>query len=174
MTLKQCDVNLSDKYFQWRAIKMYFENARNGSEKTADKDSLQFGSDLNTSPKGRKEKTDKLLNYLSNPENPWLDRQTLATEVLGYSKPQSLWNLFQGSELDEIEKEALELRRQRCSTISAKVDQALLKKALEGDVKAIKLYYQRYENWSERQILDHQLDGPPLITITNYSNSDRD
>lgn len=150
---------------------MNSKRARKGHEKKMMFSDGGFGDDLVFKSQAQNEKAAIALNYLSNPENPWIDRQTLATEVLGYSKPQSLWNLFSRSELDTIEREALAARRQRCATISAKVDQALLDRALEGDVKAIKLYYQRYENWSERQILDHAGDAAPIIRIENWNSN---
>ena len=127
---------------------------------------VPFSQDEVSNPVGKAAKYVKLLEYLSNPGNPWMERQTLATEVLGYSRPQSLWNLFNAHELNEIEGQALEIRRKRCAGLSARIDDALVKEALAGNVAAIKLYYKRIENWSEQQDLEHAEEEMPNITIS--------
>jgi len=92
---------------------------------------------------------DKLLEYLTNPENEFRNRTFLATEVLGYKKRQSLTNCFTSAELDQIEAEALEIRRSKYSSDLAKIDASLLKAAKGGDTAAIKLAYQKFEGWKE-------------------------
>ena len=83
-----------------------------------------------------------LLSYLSNPENKFLPPQTLATEVLGFKNPQSIWNAFSSDELHEIYMEALEYRRKRYTWDLSDINLALLKEAKAGNIQAIKLCYQ--------------------------------
>lgn len=137
-------------------------------------DAEQFGSGETDRVVGKQAKKARILDYLSNPENPWIDRQTLATEVLGYRKAQSLWNLIPSAELNQIEQEALELRRKRCAHISARVDQALLEKALSGNVQAIKLYYQRFEGWSEKLLLDPRDSRKQTVVVINTGTDDEE
>jgi hypothetical protein len=93
---------------------------------------------------------EKLLEYLGNPENEFLNRVRLAIEVLGFAKRESLYQTFTLDELNEIEAEALEIRRKKYKSEIAKADKALFKQAHGGDVAAIKLCYQKFEDWSER------------------------
>ena len=95
---------------------------------------------------------EKLLKYLTNPDNEWPTRQDLATNVLGISQPM-LYQHFSSVELDQIEAEALNLRRSQIARYSVKVDHALFNKAIEGDVAAMKLWYTRMEGMGQ--------DAPP-------------
>jgi hypothetical protein len=97
----------------------------------------------------------KMLEYLGNPDNEWLDRSGVAKQVLGYKNPQPLWRQFSLSELVEIEREALDLRRGKYARHLAHVDHGLLKAAKAGDARAAKLVYQRFENWSEKTEVKH-------------------
>lgn len=92
----------------------------------------------------------KLLEFLENTTEDWPDRQTLGQEVLGYKNGQSIWNVFTAEDLDRIEQNALERRRAKFARFSAVIDQSLIEKALEGDTAAMKLYYQRFEGWSDK------------------------
>ena len=103
----------------------------------------------------------KLLIYLGNPENEWLTRMKLSTEVLGFSQENQIHKVFSPDEIHEIEMEALELRRKKYSRLVNLVDMALLKRAAEGDVQAARLIYQRFEGWSEK----HRVEQDTAITI---------
>ena len=92
----------------------------------------------------------KLLEFLENTTEDWPDRQTLGQEVLGYKNGQSIWNVFTAEDLDRIEQNALERRRAKFARFSAVIDQSLIEKALGGDTAAMKLYYQRFEGWSDK------------------------
>jgi hypothetical protein len=81
----------------------------------------------------------------------------LAKDICNYKKSQSLYQIFTVVELDQIEKEALEIRRKHCQRQSAAVDQGLYKKAVSGDPTAAKLWYQRMEGWSEKK--QHEFPG---------------
>ncbi|RJQ76192.1 MAG: hypothetical protein C4519_14865 [Desulfobacteraceae bacterium] len=109
---------------------------------------------------------DKLMIYLGNPENEWLSKMRLSTEVLGFSQENQIHKIFTPDELREIEMEALELRRQKYSRLVGLVDLALLKKAAEGDVGAAKLCYQRFENWSERR--QHEFEGGVIVQVVKF------
>ena len=95
---------------------------------------------------------DKLLDYLGNPANEWPTRVFMNDHVLGYIKSaQYIYKIFTLAELHEIEVEALALRRQKYSGGICAADRALFKAALGGDVAAIKLCYQRFEDWGEKK-----------------------
>jgi hypothetical protein len=96
----------------------------------------------------------KILEYASNPENPILNRTALATQICGYKCVQNLYSIFTVDELCEIDLEALTMRRKRYAASFARIDEALRKKAEEGDPTAIKLAYQRLEGWSEKQQIE--------------------
>jgi len=93
---------------------------------------------------------DRLMRYLSDPENDWLDRKTLAIAVLGYKHSQSIWTVFTGAELDEIQREALDNRRKRYASMLARADMGILKAAAAGNPAAAKLAYQKFEGWTEK------------------------
>ena len=104
----------------------------------------------------------KLLEYLGNPTNEWPTRVFMNDHVLGYVKSaQYIYKIFTLEEIHEIEQEALALRRLKYSGGIAKVDKALFRQALAGDTAAIKLCYQRFENWGERKELTGK-DGKDL------------
>lgn len=96
-----------------------------------------------------------LLGYLSDPAHAWLDRNQWATIILGKKNKQSLWSHFTSDELFEIEREAVDIRRQRLASTSAKVDDALFRRAIEtGDPAACRLFYSRHEGWSEKSTME--------------------
>jgi len=97
-----------------------------------------------------------LFEFLSDPDNEPLPRCRLATQVLKYRQHSGMYALFSPAELDQIEAEALDLRRRRFALHLMKVDQSLLRRAAEGDPQAAKLCYMRFENWmpGERRKID--------------------
>ena len=112
----------------------------------------------------------KLLIYLGNPENEWLTRMRLSTEVLGFSQENQIHKVFTPDQIHAIEMEALELRRKKYSRLVNLVDLALLKKAADGDVHAAKLVYQRFENWSERHRIEQ--DNQICIEVVNFGGGE--
>ena len=110
----------------------------------------------------------KLFEYLGNPENEFLARGDLSTLVLGYEHVQQIHNIFTADEIQKIEKLALEIRRKKYAVHLAKADIALFKEAEGGDVQAIKLAYQRFEDWSEKRTIDTTITpGEGLKEIIN-------
>lgn len=99
------------------------------------------------------EHEEKMLKYLSNPDNEFPTRVLLATEVLGLATSQQLYKLFTLEELEAIELKALSIRRTKYAPELSRVDRAMLRQAREGDSKAAKLCYQRFEGWSEKKDL---------------------
>ncbi len=87
----------------------------------------------------------KLLEYLGNPENDFLNRAELSNDVLGYKNANQINVLFTASELAEIEDEALGLRKKRTAPQRSRVYAALLKEAEDGNLRAIKEYLDRTE-----------------------------
>ena len=98
----------------------------------------------------------KLLEYLGNPENDFVNRVTQATVVLGFANVTQLYNTFTPDELSEIEAEALAIRRKKYSPHIASIDRAMIREANNGNDRAAKLCYQRFEDWGERK----EMSGP--------------
>jgi len=88
-----------------------------------------------------------LIEYLSDPDNEPLPRCRLATQVLKYHQHSGMYVLFTPAELGQIEAEALDIRRKRFALALMRVDDALLRRAAEGDPTACRLVYQRFEGW---------------------------
>ena len=76
----------------------------------------------------------------------------------GESKPMWLYYKLSTARIAEAEKEALDIKRTRLAGTSAQVDQVLIEKALDGDLKAIKLYYERLEGWSVNNKIEVKAD----------------
>lgn len=106
--------------------------------------------------KARERARTKLIEYLANPANKPLRRIDYAIKILGYRHNTRLYSVFTPFEVSQIEREALELRRQQYAVELAKVDKGILKAAAEGDAHAAKLCYQRFEGWepSEKRRID--------------------
>lgn len=105
----------------------------------------------------------KLIEHLGEPSNDFPNREGLAL-VCGISKV-TLYAHFTPEELTQIEKEGLELRRTKYTVPLSKADKALMKEAEDGNVQAIKLAYQRFENWNEKQVHEHSgPNGSPIET----------
>jgi len=101
-----------------------------------------------------------ILQYLSDGANPWPKRGVLATKVCGYADTRWFYRLFSVEDLAEIEQEALRVRRRGYSKYLAQVDLAVLKKAAtEGDSKAARLAYERFEGWQKDSKAEGQ-DAP--------------
>jgi len=96
----------------------------------------------------------KIIEYLSNPDNGFLPWNRLCTEVCHYKNSRYLYKLFTIEERHQIYWKALEERRKNYAAQSAAVDYGLHKKAMSGDPAASKLWYQKMEGWSEKQLQD--------------------
>jgi hypothetical protein len=96
----------------------------------------------------------QIVEYLSDPNNAFFPWARLCTEVFHYKSSRYFYKLFTPEERRKIEQEALAERRKSFSRISAAVDHGLARKAMSGEVAAAKLWYQRIEGWSEKQLHD--------------------
>jgi hypothetical protein len=96
----------------------------------------------------------KIIEFIGNPENEFPNRKKIAMSVCGYKDQHYLYKVFTVDELNQIENEALQIRRKRVARFSAAVDRARLDAATTGDVSAMKLFYQKFENWSEKRSID--------------------
>ncbi len=112
----------------------------------------------------------KLLKYLENPDNEWLDRVKLAKTVLGISK-QALYNHFTSEELDAIEQEAFAIRRKRYLPDILKIDKAVLDKAkLATNPRMVEIAYDRFVGPLQKQIkVNGKLNGKPLAVVINVN-----
>jgi len=115
---------------------------------------------------------DKLLIYFSNINNTFISRERLSTEVLGYKNPASIYQCFTPGELDEIEQEALAIRRKKYAPQIAEADKGLFKAAAEGNPAAAKLVYQRFEGWSESSRTELTGRGGGPIKIQDMTNEE--
>lgn len=86
-----------------------------------------------------------IIEYLANPENPWLSRTEIATVICGYKEAPPLYRLFTKKEISEIEQEALAERKQRCCGQRAMVYQSLYEQAIKGNVQAAQEWLDRVE-----------------------------
>lgn len=114
------------------------------------------------SGQAKKRHTQNILEYLSDPQNEIPSREELALNVCGFARRQSLNKTFPGTELQDIEKLALDIRRTKYASSLAKVDKALLEVAEKGDPRAAKLCYQRFESWGEKV----NVSGALVVTHT--------
>ena len=122
----------------------------------------------------RARRRDQIVSYLGNPENEWLGRQRLTLEVLEYKNQTAIYQIFTVADLAEIEAEALAIRRKRLAGISVQVDAAVIKKAMDGDIAAAKLYYQRFEGWSEKQKVEHGVEDTLAAMFKRIDGRTRD
>ena len=103
-----------------------------------------------------------IIEYLSNPDNPPMNRTHLSTRLLGFASQSVIYCHFTPDELTEIEFEALELRRKCYAVKLAMVDDGLFKEAAKGGAAEAKLVYERFEGWNPKQIKEIIFDGPML------------
>jgi len=98
----------------------------------------------------------KMIEYWADPSNEILSRCHIAVKILKYKSHSGLYRMFRPEEIDEIEREALDLRRKRFALALMRVDDGLLRRAAEGDPQAAKLAYMKFENWmpGERRQVD--------------------
>ena len=95
-----------------------------------------------------------LLNYLGNPANEFPTRKFMNDVILDFKQSRGyIYKIFTTEELADIEWEALHLRRTKYGPGISMVDRALIQEALKGDTAAIKLCYQRFEDWGEKRKL---------------------
>ena len=87
----------------------------------------------------------KIIEYIGNPENDFPSRTDIAITVLGFAKYQSLYNNYTAAELDEIEREAFEVRKARTVKQRAEIYTALHREAKAGNVQAAKEFLDRTE-----------------------------
>ena len=101
----------------------------------------------------------KILEYIGDPENDFPNRGAIAKKICGYSDHRQLYKVFTVSELDQLEKEGMEIRRRRSTRIVARVDQAIIKQAMQGDVRAARLVYAKLEGWTEAGLRNKKKDS---------------
>lgn len=111
-----------------------------------------------------------ILEYLADPRNEWLGRVQIARKLLGYTSANSMYAIHSPREIQEIELEAIDMRRTAYISKLSRVDDALFEKAYTGDVQAIKLVYQRFENWSEKH--DMKIQGGVVVNVVKFGDFD--
>lgn len=102
-----------------------------------------------------------LIKYLSDWDNDF-PRRVKFGDILGV-KEATLWRIFTGAELDEIENEALEIRKINAARPRQEAYKALIAQFNKGNVPAIKEFLER----TEGKVVDkHEhtgKDGSPLL-----------
>ena len=94
----------------------------------------------------------KIFEFLSNPENTPPKKRIYYAKIIGPVDVRAFKKMFSVEEIIELENLALEQRRKRYALKLARIDDALVKKAVKGDVPGIKLAYQKFEGWGEKTI----------------------
>ncbi len=94
----------------------------------------------------------------------------LSKNVIRSSDHNRVSKFFTVKELAEIQKEALKLRRERFAPKLAQIDEALLKSALKGSEKAIRLAYERFEGWSAKNLQPFSGDIGTVVIIERGDN----
>ena len=102
-----------------------------------------------------------LIQYLSNNENQWPRARGAYGAAIGIHE-KTFRNHFSPEEINEMEAEALKLRRAAFASQSAQVDNAVVRQALSGDVTAAKLFYQHREGWNPKQEVSLLVSEIPL------------
>jgi hypothetical protein len=90
----------------------------------------------------------KIIEYIGNPENEFPNRTQMAKGVCGYKDPHYIYEVFSIDELEQLEREGLEIRRSKYSRYSAIIDLATIKAAIKGSAIDRRLYYEKFENWN--------------------------
>jgi len=114
--------------------------------------------------------TEKLIEYLADPENDFPSRSEMSVKILGYKNRQSVYTLFRPEELTEIEHRALEERKRRSSRVRAQMYKALHELGLSGNVQAIKELLDRLEGKVTEKHEHSGRDGGPILTDTERSH----
>ncbi len=110
--------------------------------------------------------TETLLSFMGNPDNKFPSRSEMAMEILKYNDVSAMYKIFATVDLSEIENEALELRKKYSAGNRAKVYDALIKAAGEGNVQAIKEYLDRTEGkTTDKQELTGKDGGPLSLSL---------
>ena len=96
----------------------------------------------------------KLLAFFSDPDAPKLLRSAWSKEILGYKNEVQIYKFFSPDDLNEIEWEALEVRRKRYAPKMTEVDRAMIKEASAGNAKAAELCYKKFEGMTDKKEVD--------------------
>lgn len=99
---------------------------------------------------------DRYVEILTDPAYIGMTRKSIADE-LGVCV-ETLWRWDQS---EKIDWSAIKMRRrQRYDKVTPAIDDALIKRAKSGDVRAIELYFERFDGYirTSKQIQNHELD----------------
>jgi hypothetical protein len=86
----------------------------------------------------------KMLEFWGNPENDFVNRVTMHTEVLGLTA-QTFYRHFTPFEIQDIENEAYDTRKKNSTRQRGEVIQALYEEGKTGNVPAAKEFLDRTE-----------------------------
>lgn len=86
-----------------------------------------------------------IIDYISDPDNPFPTRAEMALIICNYKEIASLYKTLTKEQLTEIEHEGLAARRKRYSKKLSRIDEAMIKEAEDGNHAAAKLIYDRIE-----------------------------
>ena len=109
----------------------------------------------------------RLLEYLGDPENDFIPRTRLSTEVLGYKNANQLNCMFSSLELQDLENEALTLRLQRTAQQRGNLYKKLYEAGMAGDIKAAEIFLNRTEGKAvDRIALKAEIDQDISTNVT--------
>lgn len=89
----------------------------------------------------------------------------LSKHVLKSSNVGRVSVFFTKHEIAQIQSEALQIRREMYAPQLALIDEALIKAALKGNEKSIRLAYERFEGWSAKNITNFTGDIGTVVVI---------
>jgi len=99
--------------------------------------------------------------YLADPNNDNMTWTHISREVLKKHE-HYLRTTLTADDRKELWAQALKIRRDFYAPHLSAIDKALLEKAIAGDVPAIKLAYQRFENWAPSEKKIHEGGDKPI------------
>jgi len=96
-----------------------------------------------------------IIDYISDPDNPFPSRSEMALVICNYKEIASLYKTLTKEQLTEIEAEGLAARRRRYTKKLSLIDEAMIKEAEDGNHAAAKLIYERIEGAVEQGVNVH-------------------
>ena len=108
----------------------------------------------------------RMLEYWGNPENDFIKRIKMHTQVLGITG-RTFYTHFTPTELNEIEEQALLMRKDHSARDRALVYKKLAENAKAGDIKSIREFLDRTEGKVKEKVELTGKDGKDLVPILN-------
>ena len=96
-----------------------------------------------------------IIDYISDPDNPFPSRSEMALVICNYKEIASLYKTLTKEQLTEIEAEGLAARRRRYTSLLSDIDKSMISEAKSGNCAAAKLIYERIEGAVDQGVNVH-------------------